>query len=729
MPDESLTRRDLVRKFELVLTSHLCPSCGFLLHHISENEEVECPACSTTYITQMIESTRRELSFSKLLALSKLQISTTTMSSSLDVGFNPERFVPRKDANHLFDTFMIDYKQLFLLLGEAGFGKTWLVSFWANKIAKEQQPIPTFYVPLRDGLDSFFQFTFGMGIQPTLTEISKVAANLERPIVWMLDGYDELMPDDRRVLLAHLIKWVKVTPNQKLVLSSRGYDWHQCQVVKGHKTELMQILWTPKSGQESSLWLQKLSSEEREAALRRYELPPTETLPEEVVELTNLPLWVRLISEWSQNNPNQPLVLTKDLFTLYFKRMRIDATALELLAQISSELVRGGDLTKELELKGLSKVDQNSLALLNSTGVLIYQEDIFNPSVKVAATPFALFGIAFGYYNRYRSGGEQSIEESAQLLNGLSDSNQRVVQRFLLEFRVPLKQGVAFDKRSFSEVISPTIGEPQFVVKTSDRSYRVYEVISEGDFCTSFRGEYDLPDPRLGVEHVVVKINYDKDDNDLMLNEIDVLRSLRHRSLPSLLDQFSTTDGRIGIILEYMDGVDLYKIMDIYPGGLPQEHVCWILERALSVLGYLHSNLVIHGNIDPGTILVRAKDHHVFLVGYLLAVLDPLTGGQYKGATDGFSAPEVFEKQPPRPEADMYSLGKAMIFLLGGDVEDHSFPTYVDIRLKNFLLEFVRENDEERFSDAWKAWHLLKELRNTIFGPNREFQPLELVKR
>jgi len=83
------------------------------------------------------------------------------------------------------------------------------------------------------------------------------------------------------------------------------------------------------------------------------------------------------------------------------------------------------------------------------------------------------------------------------------------------------------------------------------------------------------------------------------------------------------------------------------------------------------------------------------------------------------------ERKPPLPASDLYSLGKTMIFLLGGDVEQGTCPQHVDERFVRFVQFLCRKSPRQRAQDAWEAAQQLAQLRLEVFG-EQHFLALEM---
>lgn len=268
--------------------------------------------------------------------------------------------------------------------------------------------------------------------------------------------------------------------------------------------------------------------------------------------------------------------------------------------------------------------------------------------------------------------------------------------------------------------------QSDFIIKTRKAEYHVESAIAQGDLSTVY-GAYFIDEK--GVKNnVVVKVIDDPADNDLAQNEIRVLRMINEETgsqkkhLPVLIDQFRTSDGQIGIVLRRIEGHDLRSVRENerYRQGVPQKHAVWMLNRLLSVLGYVHSKGIVHGNIEPAHLMIRPKDHNLFLIDWSYAIVNPAeTGDGFKVFTEDFSAPEVKDKKPPLPASDLYSVGKCMVYVLGGDLKTNKMPPSVDVRLQRFIQFFVRESPLQRVQDAWEMHGQLMKLIEELWGPRR----------
>lgn len=268
--------------------------------------------------------------------------------------------------------------------------------------------------------------------------------------------------------------------------------------------------------------------------------------------------------------------------------------------------------------------------------------------------------------------------------------------------------------------LASTKGAPvNFVVMCEDgASYRARTLHAFGELATLYEGVADSD-----ATPVVIKISNDRADNDLLYAESRALRLLRqeespqHKHLPRVLGEFRTPDGRNGTVLERIDGLDLVEVLRRLPSGMPASHLVWLMRRCLSVLGWAHAHGVLHGNLDPAHILVRPKDHNVWVIDWCYSLIEPRRTGQgFRVLNDEYSAPEVRTKMAPLPSADIYSLGKCIMFVAGGDPTAKTIPVEVDTRLAGFIRFLTTENVRGRPHDAWAMYRELDSLRGIIWG-------------
>lgn len=259
--------------------------------------------------------------------------------------------------------------------------------------------------------------------------------------------------------------------------------------------------------------------------------------------------------------------------------------------------------------------------------------------------------------------------------------------------------------------------EVLFEIKAKSSSFRFYEEMAVGDVAVSYLG-LDEND-----NEIVLKYPLEESDNELIESEYTLLTTLDHVSIPKAIKKVKV-NGRSCLIMPRVKGITLKELLENYK-EIDGSHVSWILERLLSVAGYLHFNKIVHGNIKPENLIIDIDNHNVTLIDYSLAISDANeSDSKYRIVNDDFTPPYVSSSSKVIPHADIYAIGKVAIMLMGGDIKNNAMPVSVDSRLRAFIRKLVNT----RTNDAWALWDELIKLRTEIYG-NSRFQKLELKRK
>ncbi|MBI2056195.1 MAG: protein kinase [Candidatus Sungbacteria bacterium] len=196
-------------------------------------------------------------------------------------------------------------------------------------------------------------------------------------------------------------------------------------------------------------------------------------------------------------------------------------------------------------------------------------------------------------------------------------------------------------------------------------SFRKLEQIAEGAFGRTFKGEHIT----LG-EQVCIKdcFNVRPEYYPMLEDEARAMWELRHYEIPAIHDLVKSTNGSPVLIMSYVPGPTLEQVVE-KTGPLDPDSLCWITDRVLNSLMFIHYKNVIHGDLKPQNIIVQPDQHTISIVDFGLSLLKPHAGTSSKGYTPIFAPPEEIAMSTLLPQSDFYSLGMTMIYaLVGGDL-------------------------------------------------------------
>lgn len=200
--------------------------------------------------------------------------------------------------------------------------------------------------------------------------------------------------------------------------------------------------------------------------------------------------------------------------------------------------------------------------------------------------------------------------------------------------------------------------------------YHLGDCIGAGGMGLVYRAE----DVTLG-RTVAVKLMRDSIEGSLATQrarrEVEVLASLSHPSLVTLLDARVVGPAPHYLVLEFVEGPTLAQRLG--EGPLPAAEVAELAMELADALETVHEAGVVHRDVKPSNVLLspsklpstrfRAK-----LADFGIAFLmnrDPATSPTLVVGTAAYLAPETWHSAPT-PAADVYSLGLVLLEALTG---------------------------------------------------------------
>ena len=184
---------------------------------------------------------------------------------------------------------------------------------------------------------------------------------------------------------------------------------------------------------------------------------------------------------------------------------------------------------------------------------------------------------------------------------------------------------------------------------------------------------------------IVNKRNLSPKDEDMVYQEVSMLTQIRDGPTGvSRLTEFFDEDTRFYIILDFAEGGDLLTTL-VRKQKLNEMESKLLAKYLLDSLVYLHKNKICHRNIKPENLVLKDSQDMSTVVmidfGMAARVLqdadgDPLNLTERCG-TAMFMAPEVIAQIPYDTQADMWSFGVLMFYVLTGvhpyeDIQRHA---------------------------------------------------------
>lgn len=247
-------------------------------------------------------------------------------------------------------------------------------------------------------------------------------------------------------------------------------------------------------------------------------------------------------------------------------------------------------------------------------------------------------------------------------------------------------------------------------------NYRVGKKIGEGGFGKVYVAEHVLLGDR-GKACLKQNKYAEREHAELLIYEAALLWDLdKHHSIPGIKDVFRPDDLTAVIAMDFIDGPTLDEIVK-EKGRLHPEDACWITERLLGALRFVHAYGIIHSDVKPQNVFVEEKKSDIKLIDFGLATYKPKHGTKPMGFTPGYAAPEIVNGNTPIPESDIYGAGMVLLTALGGDVSTKALPKDVPRELSDYCDSLLKYDPIER--PSWMKNDpavALSDIRQKVFG-------------
>ncbi|KAM3929778.1 serine/threonine-protein kinase DCLK3 [Leptodactylus fuscus] len=308
-----------------------------------------------------------------------------------------------------------------------------------------------------------------------------------------------------------------------------------------------------------------------------------------------------------------------------------------------------------------------------------------------------------GHTQRKKCNGEGSaIKPNRQLME---DSKGNV----LMNVDKTVTENESNSQKEGMEIIDPTDGHSrmeqedgffqisQYHIKDRmdiDRYYDIGRSIGDGNFAVVKECTFRKTNQEFAVKIIDKAKLVGKED--IIENEVRIIKSLSHPNIVKLLDDFET-ENEIYLIMEYIKGGDLFDAIT-ESIKFTEHDAALMLTDLCEALVYIHSKNIVHRDLKPENLLVQ-NNHDgsstLKLADFGLAVFvsEPIFT---VCGTPTYVAPEILSEKGYGLEVDMWATGVILYILLCG------FPPFRSPeRNHEELFETIQRGEYEFLSPYW----------------------------
>lgn len=230
------------------------------------------------------------------------------------------------------------------------------------------------------------------------------------------------------------------------------------------------------------------------------------------------------------------------------------------------------------------------------------------------------------------------------------------------------------------------IASPLFM---SDRigNYRVLSEVGAGGMAVVYKAIQEPLGRLVAIKALKSTIAMDSQFAVRFEREAHFMASLQHENILHVVD-FVKDGNSMYIVMEYVQGIDLYDLLELSP-ILPAEEAAIVALQIARALDYAHFRGIIHRDIKPANIMLSHQGE-VKLMDFGIARDDKLSDLTETGTglgTPSYMSPEQILGDKLDFRSDIFSVGIVLYQMVTGQkpfIEDESRTVMQKIRLDRF---------------------------------------------
>jgi len=198
--------------------------------------------------------------------------------------------------------------------------------------------------------------------------------------------------------------------------------------------------------------------------------------------------------------------------------------------------------------------------------------------------------------------------------------------------------------------------------------YELVDVLGQGGMSVVFKGRHNLTNQLVALKILPPELAAHSQVKSRFLDEAKALASLDHPNIVHLYN-FGQENGYFVLAMQFVEG-RTWERMILEAGRLAWASSCRVAIDVLRALEYAHGRGVVHRDMKPSNVLVRASDGIATVMDFGIAKMTTSTRLTATGQTMGtvrYMSPEQVRGLEVDLRTDLYSLGATLYESLVGE--------------------------------------------------------------
>ena len=259
------------------------------------------------------------------------------------------------------------------------------------------------------------------------------------------------------------------------------------------------------------------------------------------------------------------------------------------------------------------------------------------------------------------------------------------------------------------------------------REYIIEGLLGRGGMGSVFLATHVHLKKKAALKVLLEQFSEDASIKSRFVNEASLLHDLQHKNIVQLREFFEE-NGRLVLVMEYVDGRPLDKMIgqDVCP--IPWEKALPLFIQILDGIGYAHSKGIVHRDIKPANILI-SKEGQVKVTDLGIAKIAGEQGMTRTGTNLGtpyYESPEQIQgAREVDHRSDIYSLGMTLYEMLAGRLPFDTDGVTSEFKIMSSIVNRTDHLDPREHYPHIPEWLVKVIQKATALDPSKRFQSCE----